>query len=409
MQGFDTSMTDTQFKIYYRNKNEELMNNDAEYQNALTDISKQIEPVEANMNRIRPNLQQVQYEFDALRRRKSQLENTRNQYQNMVKRANVFTRGLLARIIGPRFNQTNAQITDVANKIQSVQNKLTELSKEMNSYKSALTPILENKTTIINNKNKNDNERIILIKQQFYYGNREEACKELSAVIAKQEQLLKQYNEELTTLNKQHADCKTNYENTCSVAERNVLTTLIAERDEQSKQLDQKYEEYDDDCKDKIQDCDPLFSVFQQKKAVYDDETNKKNKLDDEYKTCMDPKKNKCKDIYNDTNFNKSTTEMNVDMLKPSTSKTSEGFTQYSGNDNADATHAKLVANYKSVQNNYTKLKNNVQELNSANNNDIGKTSRYATHKQLYDNAIYTNILLTALATSIVYYIFTDL
>jgi hypothetical protein len=248
-----------------------------------------------------------------------------------------------------------------------------------------------------------------LIKQLFYYGNREEGCKSLSDVIAKQETLLNRYNKRLKYLNKQYADCIANYDNTCSVTARNELMTLIAERDEQSKQLDKKYTEYDDECKDKIQDCEPLLSVFQQKKAEYDDETKTKNNLDDQYKICMDPTKNKCKDLYKDANFNKSATETSVDMLKPSTTKSSEGFTQYSSTDNADATHAKLVANYKSVQNDYTKLKNNVQDLNSANNNDVGKTSRYAAKKQLYDNAIYTNILLTALATSIVYYIFTDL
>jgi hypothetical protein len=259
------------------------------------------------------------------------------------------------------------------------------------------------------NKNKNDSDRIILIKQLFFYGNREEGCKSLSAVIDKQEALLKQYNTELTDLNKQYADCNTNYNNTCSAEDRNALTTLIAKRDEESKQLDKKYAEYDSDCKGKIKDCEPLLTVFQQKTAAYDYETKQRNNLDDEYKTCMDPKKNKCKDGYNDTIFNKSVTETSVDMLKPSTPKSSEGFTQYSSTDNADATHTKLVANYKSVQNDYTKLKNNVQELNSVNNNVFSKTSRYAAKKQLYDNAIYTNILLTALATSVVYYIFTDL
>jgi chromosome segregation ATPase len=377
MQRFDTSMTDTQFKTYYRNKNEELLKNDANYQEDLT-------TVDANINRISPNLQQAQYEVDTLNQRKSRLEYAVNQ--------------------NPRFYiGISTRIRDINdNQLSPAQNKLTMLTAEMNTYTST-------KQQLLLNKNKNDSDRIILIKQLFFYGNREEGCKSLSAVIDKQEALLKQYNTELTDLNKQYADCNTNYNNTCSAEDRNALTTLIAKRDEESKQLDKKYAEYDSDCKGKIKDCEPLLTVFQQKTAAYDYETKQRNNLDDEYKTCMDPKKNKCKDGYNDTIFNKSVTETSVDMLKPSTPKSSEGFTQYSSTDNADVTHAKLVANYKSVQNDYTKLKNNVQELNSVNNNVFSKTSRYAAKKQLYDNAIYTNILLTALATSVVYYIFTDL
>ena len=391
MQQFDTSMTDTQFKTYYRNKNAELLNNAANYQDDLN-------TVDANINNISQTRRQARDVINELNLNKSQLETSRNQLQLY---ASFF--GHRSRDYYSKISKMDEEIKYISRwKIIPAQRKLDVLTEEMNTY-------TYKKQQLLLNKNKNDSDRIILIKQQFYYGNREEGCKALSAVIAKQEALLNQYNTELTSLNKEYADCKTNYDNTCSVEGRNALTTLIAERDEQSKLLDQKYAEYDSECKDKIQDCEPLLSVFQQKTAEYDDETEKRNKLDDEYKTCMDPKKNKCKDGYNDTIFNKSVTETSVDMLKPSTAKSSEGFTQYSSTDNADATHSKLVANYKSVQNDYTKLQNNVQDLNSANNNAVSKTSRYAAKKQLYDNAIYTNILLTALATSIVYYIFTDL
>jgi len=409
MQEFDTSMTNTQFKAYYTNRNEELLKSADGYRAELTTISSQIAPIKVNIQRIRPNLQQAQYTVDALNRQKSSLENLRNQYVRLSNSGNIFTRRWLRSLYVPRVNQANAALRDNANRIQTAQQNLNALTAEMNNYNSTLKPLEATESIINKNKNRNDNDRVILIKQQFYYGRREEACRELSAVIAKQETLLNQYNAELTELNKQYTDCKAKYDNTCSADERNALTKLIADRDDQTKQLEQKYAEYDNDCKDKIQDCEPLNSIYQQKLATYNHENDNKNRLDEEYKTCIDPKKNKCKDIYNDTNFNKSMTETNVDMLKPATTKSSEGFTQFNMDDNADETHAKLVANYKSVQNDYTKLKNNVQELNSANNNVISKTSRYANKKQLYDNAIYTNILLTALATSIVYYIFTDL
>lgn len=409
MQEFDTSMTNAQFKAYYRNRNEELLKSAEDYQAELNAISNQIAPVKVNIQRINPNLQQARYELDALNRRKSYLKTMNDQYVRVINRGNIFTRKWLSSIYIPRINQTKAEIGSIDNKIPPAQQKFNGLTAEMNNYNSTLAQLQANETDIIKNKNKVDNDRVILIKQQIFYGNREEACKDLTALIERQEKLLNQYNAELTTLNAQYDECNANYEKKCSAVQRNVLTQLITDRDEQSKQLDEKYAEYENDCKDKIQDCEPLNSIYQEKLAKYDQETGNKNRLDDEYKTCMDPKKNKCKDIYNDTNFNKSMTETNVDMLKPATTKSSEGFTQFNSNDNADETHAKLVANFKSVQNDYTKLKQSTQDLNNANNNDIGKTSRYATKKQLYDNAIYTNILLTALATSIVYYIFTDL
>jgi DNA repair exonuclease SbcCD ATPase subunit len=409
MQEFDTSMTNAQFDTYYSDRNPKLLKFADDYKTELGTLTSQIAPIKVDIQVKNSKLQEAQAEVDSLQRQKSQYEILRNQYQRIANSGNFFTRGWLRAMYTPRVNQMDGIIRDINNKIPPAQQKLEGLIEEMKNYNSTLNQLLSNESTAINNKNKNDNDRVILIKQQFFYGRREEGCKDLTALIANQETLLKQYNTELTDLNKQYADCNANYNNTCSVANRNEVTTLIAERDEESKQLDKKYEQYESECKDKIQDCKPLLTVFQQKQAEYDDETKKRNKLDEEYNTCIDPTKNKCKDSYNDTIFNKSVTETSVDMIKPSTPKSSEGFTQYGANDSADSTHAKLVTNYKSVQNDYTKLKQNIQELNNANNNYNSKTSRYATKKQLYDNAIYTNILLTALATSMLYYVFVEI
>jgi hypothetical protein len=48
-----------------------------------------------------------------------------------------------------------------------------------------------------------------------------------------------------------------------------------------------------------------------------------------------------------------------------------------------------------------------MQELNDMHVN--GPVSRYATQTQMHDKVMYTNILLTALATSILYYLIVDI
>jgi chromosome segregation ATPase len=215
--------------------------------------------------------------------------------------------------------------------------------------------------------------------------------------------LLKQYEGELTALNTQYAKCNTAYENKCSAAQRGAETTLIAGRKTIENSLKTYYTDYDDKCKGKI-DCDGLFSTFQEKKAIWNKEYAKQEALKLEHEICLDPTRNGCKDIYSAANINKATTGVNIDTLRRH-----EGFIQFRDFETADVTHSRILSNYKSVQNDYTKLKQNIQDLNNTNNNDNTKTSKYASKKQLYDNAIYTNILLTALTTSVLYYVFVEI
>jgi chromosome segregation ATPase len=418
MQNFDKTLTTAQFNTIYTPTQNELSGKNAAYNAELSGVKQEQPPVIVNLSDANNTINLTDNKISNLNQTKNALENNlvtsvnqRNDYQSRANSGKFFAR-LLNRIrFTPIVNQLNNQINNINSQIPQVQQQINTSQATLpglfatrdvaNTEKTQL----ESKEARVNTKISENGERqVTLIKQKEYYDNREKACKDTKELIELQKNQLTQYEEELAGLKEEQQKCIIEYEAKCSIEQHDKLTQLIAKRDENGKLVKEKQTEYDTDCKDKIQDCAPLYSVFQQNLAKYDDETKKRNVLHDEYETCIDPTKNKCKDLYSAANYNNSVTTTNIDM-----SKSSEGFTQYGANDSADGTHAKLVANYKSVQNDYTKLKQNTQELNNANNNDNGKTSRYATKKQLYDNAIYTNILLTALATSMLYYVFVEI
>jgi len=314
-------------------------------------------------------------------------------------------------------------ITDINTKIKSINDQLQPISKQLTELNTSQTTLKTTrdgnnllKTQLTKTESdtntkmaRNKEDLVKVLKDKAECENKGSACGIAKKQIEDQKKLLKQYEAELAGLNKQSATCNGEYEKKCSVSQRNSLTKIIADRATSQTLLDNNQTEYKKNCEGKMANCGSLNSIFKQKLATYDFENSKKTELYSEYKTCMDQTKNDCKDKHSNANFNKSMTNMNINMIKPSTNKSKEGFTQYTSNDNADATHAKLLGNYNSVKRDYAKLAQNIQELNNANNNDTSKTSKYATKKQLYDNAVYTNILLTALATSMLYYVFVDI
>ena len=423
MTDFDKTMTTAQFYAYYPPKETELSGYDTKYNAELDNVKQRQPPVVMNVNKSTNEIKATVNSINRLNQQKGELERARtraeqkrNEAARRANSGNFFTRMLYQRTFGPLVGRFQNEVNNIDSRIKPIQNQMYTLSTSLPALNANLQSAnaekskLDTEESNIRNKiNPVKAAQVTLITQKEYYDNREKACKDTKELIESQKNQLTQYEAELISLKKRHNTCIRNYDRKCSTEQYDKLNALITNRDKRGKFLEQKQTEYDNDCKDKIQDCSPFYSVFQEKKAVYDDETNKKNKLNNEYKICIDPTKNDCKDIYKDANYQKSVTKTNIDMIKPSTSKSSEGFTQYNRNDNADTTHAKLVANYKSVQNDYTKLTQHTRELNNANNNDVGKTSRYATKKQLYDTAIYTNILLTALATSMIFYVFVDI
>ena len=71
--------------------------------------------------------------------------------------------------------------------------------------------------------------------------------------------------------------------------------------------------------------------------------------------------------------------------------------------------HQNILNNYNSIKGKFNNMQNDVKTLNESNTKSLSKTSLFATKKQKYDEAIMTNILLTTLATSLLYYTFVEL
>ena len=314
-------------------------------------------------------------------------------------------------------NASTAKMADIDAKIKSINSLLQQTQAQINEKVAdqAKLKTANDGNSLLNTqfaKDKGDiDKKIALNKEAIVKALNDKALcenKVTSCGVAKKEiddlkALLTQYGGELTALNAQYAKCNAAYENKCSDAERGAQTTLIAGRKTIEDSLKTTQTDYDNKCKGKM-DCDGLFSTFQEKKAKYNVANEKKNAIKLEHEICLDPLRNSCKAIYNSANNNKIITGVNIDTLKQP-----EGFIQFSDNDTTDETHSMLLSNYKSVQNDYTKLKQNIQDLNNANNNANTKTAKYASKKQLYDNAMYTNILLTALTTSVLYYVFVEI
>jgi len=409
MQNFDKTLTTGQFNANYPSSQQNLAERSTKVGAELNDIKQQEVSVNIQLQNARNNIQSTNRNINTLQGERNKIITLRDNYARLANSGKWYNRFIYQRTYGPAVGKMNDLLPPIEGRINTLNATIPGLNTELNRVNPLKQQLDAEEARVKNNMSVVKVEEVTLITQKEYYDNREKACKDAETLIERQKTLLKQYEAELVVLNTEHNNCIETYNRHCSNEAHNKLNKLIAKRDARGQLVKEKRTEYKNDCKGKIKDCAPLYSAFQQNLSTYKVENDKKNKLDEEYNTCIDPAKNKCKDLYKDANFKMSVTNTNIDMLKPSTSKSSEGFTQYGANDSADATHAKLVANYKSVQNDYTKLKQNIQELNNANNNDVGKTSRYATKKQLYDNAIYTNILLTALATSMLYYVFVEI
>ena len=314
-------------------------------------------------------------------------------------------------------NASSAKIANIDAKIKNVNSLLQQTQAQINEKVAdqAKLKTVNDGNSLLNTqfaKEKSDIDKKIALNKEAIVKvlNDKALCenKVSSCGVAKKEiddlnTLLTQYGGELTALNAQYAKCYAAYENKCSEAQRGAQTTLITDRKTIEDSLKTTQTDYDNKCKGKM-GCDGLFSIVQEKKAKYNVANDKKNAIKLEYEICLDPLRNGCNAIYNAANNNKIITGVKIDMLKQP-----EDFIQFSDNDTTDETHSMLLSNYKSVQNDYTKLKQNVQDLNNANNNDNTKTAKYASKKQLYDNAMYANILLTALTTSVLYYVFVEI
>lgn len=190
----------------------------------------------------------------------------------------------------------------------------------------------------------------------------------------------------------------TNLKNDCSREQLNALEKLRSEMEANLRSKRDTEVEYKDICKSKQISCDKEYAVFQPIKQNYDNETLVKADLKNRHEICVDPLRNDCKDLYNEYRNAQSNTKLSASIV--------EKLQNYSDLDNAPATHTKIKANYTTVQNDLNKLKTMEQEMNIKLNKN---SSVYESPIDKHDKEMYTNLLLTAFATSLLYVVFVEM
>ena len=189
-----------------------------------------------------------------------------------------------------------------------------------------------------------------------------------------------------------------NLKDDCSREQLNVLEKLRREFEANLRSKRETEVEYKDICNSKQMSCDNEYAVFQPIEESYNKEKLVKTDLKNRHEICVDPYRNDCKDLYNNYRNAQSNTKISASIV--------EKLQNYSDLDDAPATHTKIKANYTTVQGDFNKLKINEQEMNVKLNK---KNSLYESPIDKHDKVLYTNLLLTAFATSLLYVVFVEM
>ena len=190
----------------------------------------------------------------------------------------------------------------------------------------------------------------------------------------------------------------TNLKDDCSREQLNALAKLRSELEANLRSKRDTEVKYKDICNSKQMNCDNEYALFQPIEESYNKEKLAKTDLKNRHEICIDPDRNDCKDIYNNYRNAQSNTKLSTSIV--------EKLQNYSDIDDAPATHTKIKANYRTVQGDFNKLKINEQEMNVKLNK---KNSLYESPIDKHDKVLYTNLLLTAFATSLLYVVFVEM
>ena len=189
-----------------------------------------------------------------------------------------------------------------------------------------------------------------------------------------------------------------NFKNDCSTEQLNAIDKIGTDIENKINSKQNTEVEYKNICNSKQINCDNEYAVFLPIEENYEKEKLAKVDLNNRHEICVDPYRNDCKDIYNDYRHAKSGTKIAATLV--------EQLQNYKDIDTAPEVHEKIIANYNTIKGDYTKLKTNEQEMNIKLNK---KNSMYESTLDKHDKVIYTNILLTTMATTIFYFMIVDM
>lgn len=276
----------------------------------------------------------------------------------------------------------NAQ-TPTINKHKGIDNRLQGELKTEKQEKQ----IVDDKIT------KNTNADATLVKQKAFYDNREEECKRNEQRIKDYERNLTKLKQELDELGKNYSECIRTGLAKCSIEERNKLSKKVEDREKEMNFLKSKQDEYLTVCNNGPINCNELFQIYENAIALHKQNDEYKQDLDERHKICVDPYRNNCKAKYGELKSSEVKTKTQAKILKESFIESMESYDQ----------HEEIISDHKKNTDNLPIMQTKVKEFGN------GKLNTSASQKKKYDETILTNILLTALASSLLYYTFIEL
>ena len=269
------------------------------------------------------------------------------------------------------------------NKHKGIDNKLEgELKTEKEEKKQ-----VDNKITT------NTKADATLVKQKDFYDNREEECKQNDQRIKDYESNLTKLKQELDELKKNLDDCNRIYHTKCSNESRDKLLQKVKDRENEMIFLKSKQEEYLNHCNNGAINCDELFKIHQTAIQLHKENEEHKHHLDENHKICVDPYRNNCNAKYGELKSSELKTKIQAKILKESFVESMESYAQ----------HEVIINNHNKNIVNLSQMQDKVKEFGN------GKLNTSVSQKKKYDETILTNILLTALASSLLYYTFIEL
>jgi len=251
----------------------------------------------------------------------------------------------------------------------------------------------QEKQIVVDKITKNTNADATLVKQKAFYDNREEECKRNEQRIKDYESNLTKLKQELDELKKNLDDCNRKYHTKCSKESRDKLLQKVKDRENEMIFLKSKQEEYLNHCNNGTINCDELFQIHKNAIQLHKENEEYKQHLDEKHKICVDPYRNNCKAKYGELKLSEVKTITQAKIIKESFVESMESYVQ----------HDEIISNHNKNKDNLPQMQDKVKEFAN------GKLNTSVSQKKKYDETILTNILLTALASSLLYYTFIEL
>ena len=413
MSGFDTTMTNSQFKAY-KNKTEPKIDKDRTmYNKEYGQIARKEAPLNAQIAGANRSNAAVQRQINIANSQKRPIEATN---AHLWRQRGRYRRGWWARRMRNHFDRViganNARIAGVNARIRGLNAQKSRNNSTKANATRGLNSTRSQKQNVVKKITQKNREKVVLIKQTDFYNNRNKACANTKRNIEYYKRRLVWLRNNLVKLKSRYQRCMDRYNKKCSQSQqqkqRDVIANLIKTRENIINDLNAKQKEFKTVCNNKIIPCNKEYDILQNKSILYNKENAKKQKIYQKYSICMDPTKNNCKDKYKVLLEKQAIVGTTVNEIIGNTN-VKEPFTAFTENASPYATQKRIHSNYKSNQREYAKLKHKLHDLDEFNKNRTNNTSKYAGYKQLNDTTIYTNILLTAITTSLLYYVIVDI